>query len=780
MILFCVRPLPLNTSKTDNRKRLHVGWLLAAGLWFLIFAFPSHAKILFQSNFEGGQTYLAKALKPGARKIHLAHCDKLEDWPLTNGTGVVGFDLPDSAEMFTYESRKGTVLKGVSGISRTHPQWAGIRTPSRGEWLLPMGYWRNLSPGNISLSSTAAMEGAYSVIFDCDSSGLVVLRQELPSLKASRLYCRFQAEFSKEILQQETYAVPFWSLNVGKRYLAAIAPVQSQKARSTLAFLLPHSMGAPLQPAESQGAKIIAGKPSCIEAEFTWGTADSVAARLWIDGNLASSMTCHHALGDDSSVVVAIGKTRTGPGIKGTICVDDIVVAGQRLGPIPLRPTVYYRNDSLHSTSGPYGDPTLAHIASQWQISSSNSWLLPVFNSGHETLHLAHFPHPRYVWISGTLSRSNIYEYPYPVPTGVSTGKRYWARVRQCPASGNWSEWSRPIQFVPSDSADDPGEATPEINAAWFSEPGSDRESKTLEKTKWYDLHIRFKPTKIPETIQNSFIDVSLTGDPENFLGNYRNRGTPFRRRNSYHFSLSMDHGCAYVRQDEGSMFPTGLCGRKGLSYDGSADLYYQDFARGEARIRCRLLTEAVSGPWKLSVFFKEEGRGLSPVFEKLYLVQDAVSSPSRNHRTKWIALALALAVIALAWSRKHRQRNSRTSGDEQKAPAPPVYSEHIRKAIEHIEKEFRHPLSPKDVAQAIGVSPNWLSKLFKREVGQNIMDHIVALRIEEAKRLLRETKEDVSEVAFQSGFNSLTNFHRTFKTMVKESPLSYRKTATT
>ena len=80
------------------------------------------------------------------------------------------------------------------------------------------------------------------------------------------------------------------------------------------------------------------------------------------------------------------------------------------------------------------------------------------------------------------------------------------------------------------------------------------------------------------------------------------------------------------------------------------------------------------------------------------------------------------------------------------------------------------------DVAKRLNISPGYLSDLLRSITGQTAQEHIHQKLIEKAKSLLSATNLQVSEVAYQLGFDYPQSFHKLFKNKVKMSPLEFRK----
>ena len=80
-----------------------------------------------------------------------------------------------------------------------------------------------------------------------------------------------------------------------------------------------------------------------------------------------------------------------------------------------------------------------------------------------------------------------------------------------------------------------------------------------------------------------------------------------------------------------------------------------------------------------------------------------------------------------------------------------------------------------KYLADHVHLSPSYLSDLLKKETGMNTQDHIHYYLIEEAKNILLNTDNSVSEVAYSLGFEYPQYFSKLFKQKTGQTPIEYR-----
>jgi AraC-like DNA-binding protein len=91
-----------------------------------------------------------------------------------------------------------------------------------------------------------------------------------------------------------------------------------------------------------------------------------------------------------------------------------------------------------------------------------------------------------------------------------------------------------------------------------------------------------------------------------------------------------------------------------------------------------------------------------------------------------------------------------------------------------YIKEHSTEDLSLVHCAELIGMSPSYLSRLFKKEMGVNFLEFVVECKVEEAKRLLLETDMNVSEIAAAIGYSE-RNLNRIFQRYTKMNPSIYR-----
>ena len=101
---------------------------------------------------------------------------------------------------------------------------------------------------------------------------------------------------------------------------------------------------------------------------------------------------------------------------------------------------------------------------------------------------------------------------------------------------------------------------------------------------------------------------------------------------------------------------------------------------------------------------------------------------------------------------------------------------ETVSAIVDYIQKNYTLQISLRDIANVLGYDYNYMSRCFKNIFGMTFTDFINIYRLEAAIRLLRETEKSITEVAFESGFQSVRSFHSFFRKAMDISPAKYRR----
>jgi AraC-like DNA-binding protein/ligand-binding sensor protein len=98
-----------------------------------------------------------------------------------------------------------------------------------------------------------------------------------------------------------------------------------------------------------------------------------------------------------------------------------------------------------------------------------------------------------------------------------------------------------------------------------------------------------------------------------------------------------------------------------------------------------------------------------------------------------------------------------------------------VLRAREYIDEHKTEELLLADVAKAAGASVFHFCKVFHKATGLKFTDYVARVRVEDARTRLLNPNLRISEIAYDVGFQSLTQFNRTFKRVFGQSPSEFR-----
>lgn len=91
------------------------------------------------------------------------------------------------------------------------------------------------------------------------------------------------------------------------------------------------------------------------------------------------------------------------------------------------------------------------------------------------------------------------------------------------------------------------------------------------------------------------------------------------------------------------------------------------------------------------------------------------------------------------------------------------------------VAQRYLEPLTVDEISQAVKLHPNYAMNLFKKTFGTTLIDYLTHHRISHAQRLLATTEEKIVEIAFASGFSSISRFNDAFRRACGCTPREYR-----
>jgi len=92
------------------------------------------------------------------------------------------------------------------------------------------------------------------------------------------------------------------------------------------------------------------------------------------------------------------------------------------------------------------------------------------------------------------------------------------------------------------------------------------------------------------------------------------------------------------------------------------------------------------------------------------------------------------------------------------------------------IAQRYTEQLTVTEIGRAVRLHPNYAMNLFKKTFGTTLIDYLTHHRVSHAQGLLATTDGKIVEVAFSSGFNSISRFNEAFRRACGCSPRDYRR----
>lgn len=103
-------------------------------------------------------------------------------------------------------------------------------------------------------------------------------------------------------------------------------------------------------------------------------------------------------------------------------------------------------------------------------------------------------------------------------------------------------------------------------------------------------------------------------------------------------------------------------------------------------------------------------------------------------------------------------------------------YSDTVCQAITYIKEHYKEKISLTDIAEALNFSISHLSRCFKKETGESVVSYINRIRMEQAKKLMKEGKLSLNEISLEIGVLNYNYFYTMFKETFGISPSDYTK----
>ena len=165
-----------------------------------------------------------------------------------------------------------------------------------------------------------------------------------------------------------------------------------------------------------------------------------------------------------------------------------------------------------------------------------------------------------------------------------------------------------------------------------------------------------------------------------------------------------------------------------------------------------------------------------SPCQTDLYLQQRLIVR--QLHRSDYDPLAVEEGAVALlATSVALAYRRTQPGAAQRRQETRQAHRQLARDAAAYLAVHFRQPLTISDVANALATSPYHLCRVFKREIGRSLHQHLSNLRLRATLEPLADSTIDLTTIGLDYGFASHSHFSAAFRKSFGLTPSQFRQT---
>lgn len=101
--------------------------------------------------------------------------------------------------------------------------------------------------------------------------------------------------------------------------------------------------------------------------------------------------------------------------------------------------------------------------------------------------------------------------------------------------------------------------------------------------------------------------------------------------------------------------------------------------------------------------------------------------------------------------------------------------SRRMTDVLGYVTLHYRENISLKEIADVANMTPQAFCKYFKEATKKTFVEFVNDIRLRYACKLMFDVSYNISQICYESGFNSLTNFNRQFRKVTNMSPIAYR-----
>jgi AraC-like DNA-binding protein len=655
----------------------------------------------------------------------------LEEWQKSGGKGIIDYNVPGRKESFTYKQRKKNILYEISGIKNPHPVGADVRTGILGKIPNIGGDFTIKSECNL-FGASNALAGGTDTIF---GAGHIFF----PAQK--EVYCRFYALFKRPKLihdrRQEKASAGFYFFGLYNKQKTGrirfmklwLKDVLTDNPFPELSFYTADKGQVKIPVAHTLQWNI----PYCFTVFSKVGKKQGCGLKLFLNGN-----EIYSDLNYDISQIQAVDYAKlkmhslTGLTLLSPVMYDEVVISKDYPGRIPPNPYNIEIDTLIHLQPYPSILSRQGIISYQMQISCDNVWLNPLFNSGEMDF----------------ISKSGI-----PFPNNLLSESTYFLRIRLKNNYSLWGPFSRPFRFNGIQSSSIPDG----IKTTIISRKDAGKNETALYQAGSYYLSvIPFDTAKIAH-MNIWFHSSSFT------LGNALNKGGPYIPEKNMIFVLDLENQSLIGRDSKSRQLSVRSNGKLGEYIDDRGNFFIANLKKGLVSLKFRMHESAEKGPWFLNIHAKNSLGEPYTHYKKMFFMQEEEKGFNRWYLLSLFPLLLLVLIFYIKTRRKTPIALSREAAL-------------VKKAENYLYQNYANIESVKEISNEIGLSHNYVNKLFKNIAGVSLVEYLLKYRISQAQKLLLNTNLNITEILANVGLSDLSNFNKKFKELTDCSPSQYRK----
>lgn len=113
--------------------------------------------------------------------------------------------------------------------------------------------------------------------------------------------------------------------------------------------------------------------------------------------------------------------------------------------------------------------------------------------------------------------------------------------------------------------------------------------------------------------------------------------------------------------------------------------------------------------------------------------------------------------------------RNNKNNGDN-------VQKRYITDILKYIDDNLEKDITLNELAHTVHLSNNYLSKIFKKEMGKSVIEYVQEAKIQKICELIINTDKTFSEIAYEMGYQNESYLRQLFKGITGQTPKEYKK----